>query len=143
MSPVVSRQQSLDSNGEAAAACEPVGSHAPTPHCLFESEDSSLDSLLAGACLVVNPLSHPDLAEVLQGQLEDPGMDQKVIKLDDLAPAPGAGARQSGAQCPTSPQLQHGFVETAFPGPVGWSTSVWSSWRRTSLEDDPFLDMLG
>ncbi|CAL8253840.1 unnamed protein product [Arctogadus glacialis] len=41
MSPVLSRQQSPDSDGEAAAACEPVGSHAPTPHCLFESEDSS------------------------------------------------------------------------------------------------------
>ncbi|CAL8251065.1 unnamed protein product [Boreogadus saida] len=41
MSPVLSRQQSPDSDGEAAAAaCEPVGSHAPTPHCLFESEDS-------------------------------------------------------------------------------------------------------
>ncbi|CAL8334446.1 unnamed protein product [Arctogadus glacialis] len=36
------RQQSPDSDGEAAAACEPVGSHAPTPHCLFESEDSSV-----------------------------------------------------------------------------------------------------
>ncbi|CAL8388553.1 unnamed protein product [Boreogadus saida] len=44
MSPVLSRQQSPDSDGEAAAAaCVPVGSQAPTPHCLFESEDSSCE----------------------------------------------------------------------------------------------------